>query len=80
LQQAEPSAGCAQQAPLLSSSATLGVQHAEASFFGVQQDETGATTSFFSPVIFVLLITGISKVCVSIVLLFFNYKDGHFRK
>jgi hypothetical protein len=68
LQQAEPSSGCAQHAPLLSSFVWLGVQHTEASFLGVQQEE-GFDSCFFSTVILLLLSTGIS-VFVSIVLKF----------
>lgn len=72
LQQAEPSEGCSQQAPLFSSFDWLGVQHTVASSLGVQQDEADSNFSFF--VIFDFLITGI-LVVVSIALKFISYKD-----
>jgi hypothetical protein len=70
-QQEEPSSGCAQHAPLLSTFVSLGVQQTEALFLGVQQDEADAAT-VFTLVIFVFWITGISKVVVSIVLSVFH--------
>jgi hypothetical protein len=42
----EPSSGCAQHAPLLSSFVSLGVQQTVALFFGAQQDEAGASAFF----------------------------------
>jgi hypothetical protein len=64
-QQEDPSSGCAQQAPLLSSFVSLGAQHTEALFLGAQQDE--AATPFFSDVILLFCITGMSEFFVSIV-------------
>lgn len=64
-QQAAPSAGCAQQAPPLSSGFSLGVQQTVALFFGAQHDAE-ASTSLFSRVNLLFLSTGIS-VSVSIV-------------
>jgi hypothetical protein len=64
----EPSAGCAQHAPPLSSGVSLGVQQTDALFFGAQQEEAAGAASFFSLVIFVFSSTGISSVLVSICL------------
>jgi hypothetical protein len=63
-QQAAPSAGCAQQAPPLSSGFSLGVQQTVVLFFGAQHDAE-ASTSLFSRVNLLFLSTGIS-VSVSI--------------
>jgi hypothetical protein len=63
-QQEEPSVGCAQHAPPLSSGVSLGAQQTEALLLGVQHDDAAASC-FFSTVTLLLVSTGIS-VCVSI--------------
>jgi hypothetical protein len=64
-QQEEPSSGCAQHAPSLSSGFSLGVQHTEALFLGAQHDE--ASVALVSLVSFDFCNTGISIVSVFIV-------------
>jgi len=54
----------------LSSDFSLGVQQAEALFFGAQQEDA-AGSCFFSTVTLLLVSTGIS-VCISIVLMSFH--------
>lgn len=66
-QQDDPSAGCAQHAPPLSSFVSLGVQQTAALFLGVQHG-AATTVSFFSTLDF--LITGRSENIVSIVFIF----------
>jgi hypothetical protein len=73
-QQEEPSAGCAQHAPPLSSGFSLGVQQTDALFFGAQQEDAD-TSCFFSTDALLFVSTGIS-VCVSIVFFVFIFKDG----
>ena len=68
----EPSAGCAQQAPPLSSGVSLGVQQTEALFFGAQQEDAGAL-SFFSFVMRLFVNTGIA-LSVSIIIVFTSIK------
>jgi hypothetical protein len=67
LQQADPSAGWAQQAPSLSFFDSLGVQQTAALSFGVQHDAAGALC-FFSIVDFCR--TGMFKMVVFIVFVF----------
>jgi hypothetical protein len=59
LQQAEPSDGCAQQAPPLSSVVSLGVQQTEAFLAGLQHEEAGVF-SIFSIMILLFFSKGIS--------------------
>jgi len=65
-QHEDPSSGCGQQAPPLSSGFSLGLQQTDALFLGAQQDEE-ASACFFSLVTLLFLSIGIC-VCVSMVL------------
>lgn len=67
-QQADPSTGCAQHAPLFSSFDSLGVQHTAATFVGAQQDDAAAASFFFGCD---FCTTGISKFFDSIVFLLY---------
>ena len=65
-QQAAPSAGCAQQAPPLSSGFSLGVQQTESLIFGAQQDDATGVWILAS-VIVLFFNNGISAlICISI--------------
>lgn len=75
MQQADPSSGWAQQAPLFSSGLLLGVQQEVAEVeTGVQHEEP--VTVAFVTVAFVFSKTGMFAICVSIVKLFI-YIDGN---
>jgi hypothetical protein len=67
-QQADPSAGCAQQAPLFSSSFLPGVQQAVAVAGFEQHEDSAIVTDAFASLLF--LRTGKSVICNSIFLSF----------
>jgi hypothetical protein len=74
-QQDEPSAGCAQHAPPLSSGFSLGVQHTDSLFFGAQQEDAAGVCPFTSGIV-LFFRSGISARVSIMSSFLFTYKDG----